>query len=153
MCIRYSHTPPLVFISKLNRFLEENKPPGFQVLRRWEMGSEPPQPKCRQREPSGLSSVAPKGYKGLEFPILGGENSCEHCKCTPCVIQQPPDFLVGSGVPHLRNKQRRYSLYRRFWSLMDAIGLWRHPEYLAKKEERTVRDDPREIMPSCIVKV
>jgi hypothetical protein len=36
---------------------------------------------------------------------------------------------------------------------MDAIGLWRHPEYLSKKEQRTARDDPREIMPSCIVKV
>jgi hypothetical protein len=35
---------------------------------------------------------------------------------------------------------------------MDAIGLWRHPEYLSKKEQRTARDDPREIMPSCIVK-
>jgi hypothetical protein len=130
VCIHYSHTPPQVFISRLNRFLEENKPPGFQVLRRWELGlDERPQQRRRRQEPPGLTYVAPKGYKGLEFPVLGGDNPCEHCKCTPCVIELPPDFLLGSGAPHIRNKHKRYPLYRRFWSLMDAIGLWRHPEY------------------------
>ena len=156
MCIHYNSTPPHAFISRLNRFLEENKPPGFEVVREWDQEPRPLQPsppKRRRRVPPGPSGVAPKGYKGLEFPILGGEHPCDHCKCTPCVIELPPDFLVGASAAHIRNKYKRYPLYRQFWSFFEAIGLWRHPEYLQKKEQTTVRDDQREILPSCVVKV
>ena len=66
-------------------------------------------PSRPQRRPnSGL--VTPKGYSN-GFPSLGGEEQhrpCPHCSCGPCVIQMPPDFLVGSSAPHECNREKRY---------------------------------------------
>ena len=69
---------------------------------------------------------------------------CPHCFCRPCVIAHPPDFLRGSAEAHVGNRGKRFKLYHKFWQLLGDIGLWYHPEYLARKEARTERDNPRE---------
>ena len=101
-------------------------------------------------------TIRPLGYPGNRpFPVFGdgGDSSCPHCLCTPCIIQQPPEFLVGSSAPYEGNSVYRFRLYRRFWRLFQNIGLWRHEVYLRRKEIRTAREDPREILPLCVVKV
>jgi hypothetical protein len=63
----------------------------------------------------------------------------------------PPDFLKGSCDPHPANSEKR--LYRMFWGLLSELCLFRDPEYLRRKESRTVRDDLREILPACVIQV
>ena len=55
---------------------------------------------------------------------------CPHSLCTPCVVAQPPDFLVGSSAASLNNVSKQYSLYRKFWALLQQLGVWEHPTYL-----------------------
>ena len=101
----------------------------------------------------------PKGYTDGNFPQLGGqigsgeEECCPHCLCVPCVIAMPPAFLTGSAAPALGNMTKRFALYRKFWQLLKELGLWQHDTYLQRKGARTARDDPREIIPHCIVTV
>ena len=97
----------------------------------------------------GYSSEAPK-------PQLTGDDGlggCPHCLCDPCVISLPPDFLVGRGSPHLRNVEKRYTLYRKFWRMFTDMKLWGHPVYLRRKQAITSLLDQREILPKCVVKV
>ena len=105
------------------------------------------------------SNRPPKGYSGGEFPRLVGKNEqpgvnpCPHCLCTPCVISQPPNFLIGSAAPALGNVSKRFYLYRKFWQMLKEVGLWECDTYIERKSVHTRRDDPREIMPECVVKV
>ena len=93
----------------------------------------------------------PRGYRRFpRYPSLRGEAHCPHCLCSPCTIILPPDFLIGSCDAHPANAEKRHDLYRQFWRLLSDLGVWRDPEYLMRKERRTVRDDRREIMPTCI---
>ena len=101
--------------------------------------------------------VPPKGYSSDGgFPSLGGDNEnnpSPHCFCGPCIVEMPPDFLVGSSTPHARNREQRYKLYRKFWQTLKQLGLWQHPSYKRRKTEKTAEDDPREIFPDCILQV
>ena len=56
-------------------------------------------------------------------PVLRGLNHCNYCLCSPCVIQQPPDFLMGSCSPHPGNDEKRHRLYRLFWRLLNNLGV------------------------------
>ena len=99
--------------------------------------------------PRGYTSEAPR-------PQLTGDDGfggCPYCLCNPCVISMPPDFLVGRGPPHLRNVEKRYTLYRKFWRMFTDFKLWGHPLYLTKKRAITSLLDQREILPKCVVKV
>ena len=69
------------------------------------------------------------------------------------MIDRPPSFLTGSSAPHPRNNEKRYKLYRKFWQLLDNLGEWNNPDYLRKKRRKTIEDDPREILPKCVVQV
>lgn len=97
-------------------------------------------------------SVHVYGYSGIK-PVLNAPSRCPHCYCSPCVVVLQPDFLVGSAVADRRNAHKRYPLYRKFWRVLNQLGLWRHDEYLERKVARTTADDPREIMPACILEV
>ena len=103
------------------------------------------------------SSTTLKGYQsGSSVPFIASledHDTCRQCLCKPCIIELPPDFLVGRGPPHIRNQEKRYKLYRKFWSLLGSLGFWRDQRYLDRKRERTVIDDKREIIPACIVSV
>ena len=95
-----------------------------------------------------------RGYrKSPRYPMLRGENHCPHCLCAPCVIDVPPDFPKGSCDAHPANAEKRHRLYRMFWGLVTELCLFKDPEYLCRKERKTVRDDRREILPTCVIQV
>ena len=99
----------------------------------------------------------PRGYTSeAPWPQLTGSDGlggCPHCFCNPCVISMPPDFLAGCGPPHLRNVEKRYTLYRKFWWMLTDMKLWGHPVYLSKKQAITSLLDQQEILPKCVMKV
>ena len=73
----------------------------------------------------------PRGYRRFpRYPRLRGEGHCPHCLCSPCAIILPPDFLIGSCDAHPANAEKRHDLYRKFWRLLNDLGVWRDPEYL-----------------------
>ena len=101
---------------------------------------------------AGTFPSHPNGYRQSgRYPALCGRNSCPHCLCSPCVIALPPDFLRGACGPHLANDEKRYRLYRSFWSLLNTLGVWRDEEYLQKNDQRTVRGDKRDIIPRFLI--
>ena len=94
------------------------------------------------------------GYgDGEDPPVLGGDNACPHCHLTPCIIEKPLSWLRGSAEACLANASKRYTLYRKFWSLLARLRVWEEPQYVALKETFTSSDDKREVMPVCIVTV
>ena len=93
------------------------------------------------------------GYSDSAPPTLGGDDKCPHCLCTPCVVSTSPSFLEGRAAPDDRNAHKRFPLYRKFWRVMNELGVWRHEEYLARKVLRTSVSDVREIMPTCVLNV
>ena len=42
-------------------------------------------------------------------------------------------------------------MYRKFWGQLKVLGVWRDKSYLIKKQQRTARDDRRDIMPDCVI--
>ena len=92
----------------------------------------------------------PRRYQhSTSYPVLRGPNHCQYCLCAPCVIRFPPEFLRGSCSPHPANAEKRYTLYRKFWGLLKDLGVWRDESCLIKKQQRTAKDDRRDIMPDC----
>ena len=64
-----------------------------------------------------------------------------------------PDFLKGMCGPHPANSEKRHMLYKKFWRTLKDLGVWQDPEYLKQKVQRTARDDQRDIMPDCVLRV
>ena len=103
---------------------------------------------------AGCSYNNPRGYHfSTQVPQLRGENHCPYCLCAPCLIEQPPDFLVGSAGPHPANDEKRHMLYTKFWRLLADLCVWKDEEYIRRKQARTTRDDKREVMPKCVQQV
>ena len=95
-----------------------------------------------------------KGYlSAAAHPQLREEPYCPHCLMGPCVIEMPPDFLVGNADADPGNLKKRFALYRKFWSLLQAFGLWHDDTYLQRKRAVTHQDDRRELLPLCVVTV
>ena len=158
---------PSTFLTQLEDFVKTNQPDGYDVQVNCEAQGPPPKKPC-----SGLlTAVAismtvvhvrftigvPRGYTvDNPFPHLvpdKTDNGCPHCLCEPCVVSLPPDFLRGSGCPHLRNTEKQFTLYRKFRGLLQDLKVWQHPVYLERKVSRLLLSDNREIMPKCIVQV
>ena len=99
------------------------------------------------------TSSNPRGYTTSDHPVVGGPGPCPHCFCSPCVVSNPPSFLVGSSAADIRNATKRFPLYTNFWGLLKDIGLWNYEPYLVRKSARTHRADVREIIPSCVTNV
>ena len=95
----------------------------------------------------------PYGYATPHHPVIGGPDPCPHCCSSPCIVSNPPSFLVGSSVADVRNANKRYPLYRKFWTLLKDIGLWNYKPYLVRKSARTNRADVQDIIPSCVTNV
>ena len=75
------------------------------------------------------------------------------CLQAPCIVEQPPPFLRGSGIADIGNVHKRYKLYKKCWSYLQKQGLWHNPQYIQRKIAYTTIDDSREIMPWCICQV
>ena len=86
-------------------------------------------------------------------PVLNGASRCPHCFWGPCIVASPPAFLVGTAPAKSRNSHKCFPLYRKFWRVLDDLGVWRHVEYLERKALQTSTDDVREIMPECVLNV
>ena len=71
----------------------------------------------------GHSDRPPYGYTSSPYPFVGGPEPCPHCFCSPCMISNPPTFLVGSCPADICNASKRYPLYRKFWSVLRDIAL------------------------------
>ena len=68
-----------------------------------------------------------------------------------CVIST---FIVRCANADARNAHKHFPLYRKFWRVLNELGVWRHEEYLERKALRTTTDDVRESVPeSCILDV
>ena len=70
-----------------------------------------------------------------------------------CIIIQAPSWLRGSAEASLSNQCKRYKLYRKFWSLLGQLGVWNDPVYLQFKQTKTSLNDPRDVMPNCVLTV
>ena len=173
--MQYKDVPPQVFISKLNKFVRENQPPGsYSATIAWDRVVTAEEQEVEDLQHSmfvGLPLLAtnfispvnsfigaprelPNGYRKIEdAPVLRGANYCVYCLCSPCIVTKPPIFLRGACDPHPANAEKRYMLYRKFWRCLNAIGVWQNEEYLTRKELRTTRGDKRDIMPDCVIKV
>ena len=100
------------------------------------------------------ANTLPRGYEAADrVPVLRGDGHCPHCLCAPCVVQKPPNFLRGCCGPHPANDEKRSRLYHLWWRSLKDLGVWTDEEYLTRKEQRTARDDKREIIPLCVIKV
>ena len=112
---------------------------------------------CFMEAHSGMfiqeNCLGPRGYKKNPPPLLLGPSHCPHCLCSPCIINQAPDFLAGSASPHPANDSKRHHLYRLFWKTLKDLGVWGTEQYLNRKEQQTRRFDKRELIPDCIVNV
>ena len=164
-----------MFAHKLKKIPLENPPPScFRVTLQWKEVISPTTArqqyirscagsknffKCTLCHNMCRPKPSSKRLGGYDFPRLVENNEqlgvhpCPHRLCTPCVISQPPSFLTGSAAPALGNISKRFSLYRKFWQMLKELGLWSCETYMMRKSMRTRRDDPREIIPECIVKV
>ena len=89
---------------------------------------------------------------------------CSYCFCTPCIAdstRRQQWWPVNPRHATPGNNKSRKDCYRRFWAMMSNLGVWRCPEYLARK--RTAREkDPkqrkfvyhrREMMPNCVLQL
>ena len=52
--------------------------------------------------------------------------------CSPCVTCVRQQWLGHGHDAHKRNSGIRKKLYRKFWSMMNMRGAWRHPLYVRK---------------------
>ena len=68
----------------------------------------------------------------------------------PALLQDPPDWLRGSADADLGNVSKRFRLYQK---LLGHLGVWNHLEYLTYKLTKSIVDDPRDVMPDCVLKV
>ena len=69
------------------------------------------------------------------------------------MTSRPLTFLVGRAAEDARNAHKRYPLYRKFWRVLNDLGVWWHDQYLARKARRTCVEDVREVMPTCVLNV
>ena len=66
---------------------------------------------------NGIICVGPSGYDSTPPPRLDGDGACPYCHLAPCVVRQPPSWLMGSAAAALSNLTKRFKLYQKFLDL------------------------------------
>ena len=82
------------------------------------------------------------------------ESACDYCLQHPCVTlaADRKPFMMAHGPPRPQNVSKRYKMYREYYRVLKAIGLWRDDRYCTRKTELGIFiDDVREVMPNCVV--
>ena len=104
--------------------------------------------------PSGQSQ--PPAPPSDPEPAPGDDHWCQHCLLAPCVTLSGSDTFIGTGQPRCpENRGIRLTMYDKYWKMLDFMGLWRNPTYLARKVELAGAEwalwHVREVMPMCAV--
>ena len=100
-----------------------------------------------------------QGHEESEWD--GDSEECVLCSCSPCVTSVKQQWLRHGQDAHKRNSGIRKKLYRKFWSMLNTRGAWRHPLYVRKKVIAICRDHVDEtvvhvlrgVMPECVLKL
>ena len=92
-------------------------------------------------------------------------DACPYCFLNPCVATVRQGWLGEGQAARMGNNSIRKEKYRKYWSVMSALGAWNHPLYVAKKMRALGHQDEnneivwagrqsiREIMPECVLKL
>ena len=94
---------------------------------------------------------------------IDGHPECPFCFCAPCVTSdnfRQSWWPSRNARPSRLNRPARNKVYKRFWSAMYNRGVWKDPQYVAKKlnalqQDRRLKNyvsHRRDIMPNCVVK-
>ena len=75
--------------------------------------------------------VSVQGHEESEWD--GGGEECVFRFCSPCVASVRQQWLGHGQDIHKRNSGIRKKLCRKFWSMLNTRGAWRHPSYGRKK--------------------
>ncbi|CAC5388302.1 unnamed protein product [Mytilus coruscus] len=88
---------------------------------------------------------------------VGNQGKCPFCLVGPCVIISNSSApWIGPGqLPSPENSGIRKEIYKRFWKIVDNLGVWYTEEYLDRKKNigggEWVVYHRREIMPKCVL--
>ena len=87
----------------------------------------------------------------------GDEQACPYCFLLPCVTTLPHVFLGPGQQPCDNNSGIHKDKYRKYWMVINNLGGWNIPRYLAKKVQvanggQWAVIHKREVMPECVLK-
>ncbi|CAC5400046.1 unnamed protein product [Mytilus coruscus] len=86
-----------------------------------------------------------------------GNEKCPFCLVAPCVaVSNESAPWIGEGQPpSAENSGVRKEIYKRFWKIMDNLGVWYTEDYLDRKKNigggEWIVYHRREIMPDCVL--
>ena len=120
--------------------------------------------------PTAVSGVSVPAVSGagvdVEGPACQGQSDgfgTQECAvfCSPCVTDVRQQWFWNGQKAHCRHSGIRKRLYRKYWSMMNTRGAWRHPLYLRKRADMMLRDHvddsvvkvQRDIMPDCVLQL
>ena len=72
-----------------------------------------------------------QGHEESEWD--GGSEECVFCFCSPCVTSVRQQWLRCEQDARKRNSGIRKKLDRKFWSMLNKRGAWRHPYTFIKR--------------------
>ena len=79
---------------------------------------------------------------------------CMYCRSSLCILfsETLPAHLRAFGQPGMNNHMKWKDDYRSFYTILNQLGLWRDPIYIAQKEALGCYvEDVQEVMPVCVV--
>ena len=78
-----------------------------------------------------------------------------HTAFVPCVLSNSFLTLYGVAVvyTHAANDEKCYRLYNLWWQSLKDLVVWKDEQYLTRKGPRMARDERKEIIPLCVIKV
>lgn len=111
-------------------------------------------PQVDQSLPNDQDNPSPSHSQGNP-PQNAQKMDCEHCFQTPCVTSHYHQWLGNGQAPCVENSVIRKEKYTKYWKVINNLGGWNDPRYLAKKisaeEGEWAITHRREIMPVCVL--
>ena len=94
------------------------------------------------------------------------EGMCNWCYCVPCIATPHYQQAWWPSHPHqpkAGNNRARKECYKKFWSMLSNMGVWKSQQYRRKKamalgqkpanKLKNFVSHKREIMPDCVIKL
>ena len=89
-----------------------------------------------------------QGHEESEWD--GGSEECVFCFCSPCVTSVRQKWLRCGQNARKRNSRIRKKLDRKFWSMLNKRGAWRHPYTFIKRWLRSVETMLMKLLCMCL---